>query len=186
MVEWINQADQSILQWIYQNLHNPFSDFIMKLFTNLGDWGFLWIIISVILLCKKKYRPFGVLLLLVLACNLIVGEIVIKNLIARARPFINREDIILLIQQPSGYSFPSSHASSSFAAAFVLTKANKKLVWFYLPSFLIAFSRIFLYVHHPSDILAGIFLGTLLAWLVYLPFNSLYLHAKKVHKTSIS
>lgn len=180
MIEWINQIDQLILQWIYNNLHNPVSDFIMKLFTGLGDWGFLWILMAIIMLCNKKYRPYGGILLLVLACNFIFGEVLIKNIIARARPFIDREDIILLIQQPSGFSFPSSHASSSFAAAFILAKINKKFAWSYLPASLIAFSRIFLYVHHPSDIVAGILLGTLLAWLVYLPFNRLFLNPKKV------
>lgn len=181
MIDWIKQLDDTILTWIQENLRTPVLDAIMTTITRLGDWGLIWVILAIVLLCRKKYRRYGGLLLLALACNFILGELILKNLIGRLRPFIEKPGMILLVQQPQGFSFPSSHASSSFAAAFILTKVNKKLAFFpHALAFLISFSRIYLYVHHPSDVIAGALLGLFMAWLLYLPFTRLFTREKKV------
>ena len=95
-------------------------------------------------------------------------ELTLKNIICRLRPCNVFTDFPMLIARPTSYSFPSGHTSSSFAAALILTLRHKKVGWLaYIPAVLIAFSRIFLFVHYPTDVLAGILLGTLAALLTY-------------------
>ena len=163
---------ETILQWDLQvmNLiaswHNPICDAILSVFTTLGNVGAVWVVVAIILLCTKRYWRSGLALGCSLLLCLLCGNVVLKNLIARARPFIADPAINLLIPPPSGYSFPSGHTLSSFASAFVLHKAERK---FSLPAFvlaaLIAFSRIYFQVHYPTDVLAGILLGILLGWI---------------------
>ena len=100
--------------------------------------------------------------------TLLFGELTLKNIICRLRPCNVFTDFPMLIARPTSYSFPSGHTSSSFAAALILTLRHKKIGWLaYIPAVLIAFSRIFLFVHYPTDVLAGILLGTLAALLTY-------------------
>ena len=107
-----------------------------------------------------------------LLCGLIFGNLLLKPLIARVRPYDLREGIELLISKPSDYSFPSGHTLASFEAAVVLmVRERKRFGWAALVlAVLIAFSRLYLYVHYPSDVLGGILLGTAFAlfsvWLV--------------------
>lgn len=117
------------------------------------------------MLITKKYRKQGVILATALLTGFIVGNVVLKNLIGRARPCWLNTDIRLLIATPMDYSFPSGHTLSSFAAATVLCRANRKFAYAAIPlALLIAVSRLYLYVHFPSDIigagLIGIFIGT--------------------------
>ena len=80
---------------------------------------------------------------------------------------------------PNSYSFPSGHSSSSFAAATALFIMNKKTgVCAYVLAFLIAFSRLYNYVHFPSDVICGIILGILSALLIYFIFKKLGLKDK--------
>ena len=95
-----------------------------------------------------------------LLLSLLVGNGILKPLVGRLRPFEIREGIELIIKAPGGYSFPSGHTVSSVVGATVLTRANKKFGYVAIPlAVLIAFSRMYLFVHFPTDILAGAVLG---------------------------
>ena len=159
----ITQLDFNILNFIQDNLSNGFTDTVMKFITHLGDYGALWIITAIAMLCFKKTRKAGFCLAISLALTAIIGNVILKNLFARTRPFI-AANVPIIINAPSGFSFPSGHTSSSFAAATALSLHYKKYaVIFYIVAALIGFSRIYLYVHYPSDVVAGAILGVVVA-----------------------
>lgn len=150
------------------NLRNPILDKIMIAITSLGNAGLIWIGIAVGLLFVKKTRKCGILMLISLALGLIIGNGFLKNVIARGRPCWIDENIKLLIPNPHDYSFPSGHTLASFEAAVMIYLHNKK--WGIISLILavaIAFSRMYLFVHFPTDILAGMILGTGISLAVY-------------------
>lgn len=149
-----------ILDFIQTHLRTAFGDFIMPLISAMGNGGIIWICISGILCIFPKYRRYGITMFIALALDVLVCNITLKPLIARIRPFNINNDVQLLIKAPQDYSFPSGHTAASFAAVFSLMFAKNKL-WkaLIVPAFLIAFSRLYLYVHYPSDIFAGILVG---------------------------
>ena len=143
-------------------------DFLMPKITLLGNGGAIWILAVVILLCTKKYRRQGVLLLVGLIAGVLVGNACLKNLIARPRPCWLDSSVQLLIANPTDYSFPSGHALSSVIGATVLTKTNRCFGYAAIPlAALIAFSRLYLYVHFPSDVLAAAVLGVVIGELAF-------------------
>lgn len=158
-MDWIKQTDVLFLDIIYK-LKNPFLDFIMPGITKLGDKGFIWILICIVLILVKKSRKCGISSILSLVVNFVITNIVLKNLVARERPFANNDLIELLVEAPKDFSFPSGHTSASFAAATVIFLYNKKWgITAYILAFLIAFSRLYLYVHFPTDVIGGIIVG---------------------------
>ncbi len=162
--EIIYSMDFAVLDFIQNTMRCEFFDVLMMIFSYLGEAGGIWIIAAIIMLCFRKTRATGVMLLTAVAVGFLVGEIGMKNIICRDRPFIENPSMIPLIKPPSGYSFPSGHSCASFAAATVLFVRDKK---FGIPALvvasLIAFSRLYNYVHFPSDVIGGILLGILCA-----------------------
>ena len=135
-------------------------DFLMPKITLLGNGGVVWILAAGGLLATKKYRKFGAFLLAGLAIGVLTGNLMLKPLIARPRPCWLDESVALLIENPTDFSFPSGHTLSSVIGATVLAKANRKFGFAAIPlAALIAFSRLYLYVHFPTDILAAAVLG---------------------------
>ena len=152
--------DWSILHWIQNTLVCPALDFLMPKITLLGNGGMIWLLASGALICTAKYRKQGILLLGGLAAGLLVGNVLLKNLIARPRPCWLDSSVQLLIANPTDYSFPSGHTLSSVIGATVLTKTDHRFGYVAIPlAALIAFSRLYLYVHFPSDVLAAAVLG---------------------------
>lgn len=168
----IQNFDNSVLIYIKNNMHGYVMDRTMIAVTSLGNMGLIWIIMAVLLLINKKYRNVGFMVLGALIMSAVLGEGIIKHLVQRARPSASIQAAKLLIAKPLSYSFPSGHTTSSFAAAGVLSKYFKE----YAPEFfslavLIAFSRLYLYVHYPTDVLAGIILGLLCSKIAIYIFN---------------
>ncbi|WP_411168907.1 phosphatase PAP2 family protein [Clostridium sp. MB05] len=160
MVLDISSIDINVLRFISDNLSSQIMDKIMSFITALGNGGLIWIIIGVILLFSNKYRKIGITMLVALLITSLFGEVIIKNIVKRPRPFITFPNIKIMIKEPLSYSFPSGHTASSFAAAVVLSHYIKKWKYlFYSLASLIAFSRLYLLVHYPSDVLGGIILG---------------------------
>ena len=161
----IHNIDDNVLNFVQEHFRNSFMDTIMPVITSLGNSGIVWILITIVLIAMKRYRKYGYMLALALIITLVVGNITLKPLIARTRPFdANDLKNILLIEAPTDYSFPSGHTMSSFAAAIVLIYMDKKVgIIAMILAVLIAFSRLYLYVHYPSDVFAGMILGILSA-----------------------
>lgn len=152
----LTQIDFTILNFIKQNFSCAFFDFIMPKITMLADKGFLWILCGIILLFIKKYRKYGICMLVCLAIGATVTSAVIKPIVARPRPFIQTDNIKLLIDAPKDMSFPSGHTMASVISAIIITAVSKKagiIAW--ITAVLIIFSRLYLYVHFPSDIAAS-------------------------------
>ncbi len=176
MTSVIQNYELAFLEFIQNYIHNPINDKFFSLFTFLGDKGVIWIFISLLLITNKKYRKVGIMTFLALILATILGEGLMKNLFQRPRPFIDYPMYELIISRPSGYSFPSGHTTSSFAAAGVLSKNFKKYQSiFWILAFLISISRLYLLVHYPSDVIVGIFLGLFCSLIVLriFSFNSL-------------
>lgn len=149
-----------------QSLRFPALDFAMKYVTHLGDSGLLFIILTLLLLCFKKTRPYGALCATALILDLLLVNITLKPLVARARPYTLRQEIVLLVAEPLDFSFPSGHAAVSFAFATAIGAYSKKYaLWAYVLAAVISFSRLYLYVHFPSDVLAGAVIGLLCGYL---------------------
>lgn len=171
--------DIALLNFVQEHLRSGFGDFFFPAVTCLGNYGLFWITAAAALLFSKKYRRFGAMLLAALALSHIVGEDLIKPLAARPRPFVLFPGHPLLIAAPAGFSFPSGHAASGFCAAFILWKANRHFgLSALILAALIAFSRIYLFVHYPADVLAGAVLGVICA-LFTVKFFEKYLCAKE-------
>ncbi|MBE6053866.1 MAG: phosphatase PAP2 family protein [Clostridium sartagoforme] len=183
MLDIINNLDISILNLIREIFSNSIMDKVMTFITRLGDSGFIWILIGFVLLAQKKYRKSGFVLLIALLITSIIGEGILKNIIQRPRAFITYPDISIIIKPPASYSFPSGHTSSSFAAAVVLGYYFKSWKYiFYIFASLIAFSRLYLFVHYPSDIVAGIILGVTCALVTIKLLDNVKLEKFNKHK----
>ena len=155
--------DWGILHWIQNNITCPFLDAVVPKLTMLGNAGIIWILAGVLLLCTKKYRRQGALVLMGLLVGLLVGNVALKHLVARSRPCWLDPSVQLLIATPTDYSFPSGHTLSSVIGATILTKTDRRFGYAAIPlAALIAFSRLYLYVHFPSDVLAAAVLGVLI------------------------
>ncbi len=159
-MNFVNQIDFSILNFIVAYFQCGFLDTVMPVVSELGNNGFIWGILALGLLWKKEHRKTGFGILAVLVIGFIICNLGIKPLVARIRPFEFNPAIKLLVTAPLDYSFPSGHTWASFAAVTVLFLHRLKGRYVALAfAMLMAFSRLYLYVHYPTDVLAGILLG---------------------------
>ena len=158
----------SILDWI-QTLHPPFLDKIMVFITRLGDAGIIWIVLSIVLLLIPKTRKSGAVMVAALVVDVLLCNIVLKNLVARTRPYDVNTGVHLLVAKLHDYSFPSGHTAASFASVTALYLAGEKKLWKFalVLACLIAISRLYLYVHYPTDVLGGILFGVISGYLGY-------------------
>ena len=160
----------AILDWIQQHLRCDFLDVILPAVSWICNHGEVWIVLAAVLLLRKKERWFGVSVAIALILDLICCNLILKPLVDRVRPFAVNTAVELLTAPPLDASFPSGHTAASFAAVFAL-KASGSRLWkpALVLAVVIAFSRLYLYVHWPSDVLFGAVLGTALgyagAWL---------------------
>lgn len=163
----LSEIEFGILNFIQENLRCGFLDWLLVALTTLGNNGFIWILICIFSLFSKKYQKMGILMAVALLIGFILGNVFLKPLIARERPSWINAEILLLIKNPHDFSFPSGHTLSSFAAASVIACFDKKMgtAALFLAA-LIAFSRLYLYVHFPTDVLSGAVLGSLIGMLV--------------------
>lgn len=163
--------DLPILDWIAENIHCAFLDTVMPLITMLGDAGIFWIALSVLFLLFPKYRKVGLGMGAALLMGVLVCNVTMKPLFARIRPYDYQLEhfgrtIQLLVATPHDFSFPSGHTLASFEAATVLLINNRKLgIPAMILAVLIAFSRLYLYVHYPTDVIFSVFMGIGFAFL---------------------
>lgn len=167
MIEWITNLDLAILDFIQNTFRCDFLDTVVPYITSTADKGLIWIVLAVVLLCFKKTRKTGLMVGVALLLGLILGNGVMKNLFARTRPYdMPGVEIDLLVKRLSDFSFPSGHTLASFEGAMVIMMRHKK---YGIPALvfaiIIALTRLYLYVHFPTDVLAGALLGTLFAFI---------------------
>lgn len=144
-----------------QNIHTPWLDKIMVAITSLGNAGILWIVLAAVLLIIPRTRKAGLCIAIALILDLLITNCLLKNLVARTRPYDVANFTNLIVKKPTDYSFPSGHTAASFAAVTALFMRKEKLLGSIacVVAVLIAFSRMYLYVHFPTDILGGIVVG---------------------------
>lgn len=165
MLEILFDFEGEILLFIQKYIRNSVLNPIITFITSLGDEGRIWIGATLGLLMFKKTRKIGIMSAVALFSSLFINNLIIKNVVARPRPYTAVKNLSILIPRPSDYSFPSGHTASSFAAATVFFR-NLPKKWGTLAivlAGLIGFSRMYLGVHYPTDVLAGATIGVLLA-----------------------
>ena len=162
----LQAMELAVLDWIQTNCRSGLLDTAMQAVSWICNHGEVWILLALCLLLTKKYRRTGAALACALVLDLICCNLILKPAIGRLRPFAVNSAVELLVKPPLDASFPSGHTASSFAAAAALW-TDRGWRWG-LPALvlasLIAFSRLYLYVHWPSDVLAGVALGVILGW----------------------
>lgn len=146
-----------------QSIRTPLGDVVMPLISSLGNAGMIWVLLALVLFLVPRTRRSGAIVLAALCLDVLMCNVLLKHMFARIRPCDVNTAVQLLIARPHDFSFPSGHTAASFAAASALYFAGEKklfkaaavlAVW-------IAFSRMYLYVHYPTDILGGVIVGVL-------------------------
>lgn len=173
-----------ILDFI-QSLRTPFGDVAMPFISKLGDTGMIWIILALILLILPKTRKYGIVVAAALIADVILCDGVLKHLFRRIRPCDVNMAVQLLIPRPKDFSFPSGHTACSAAASTALFLVREKgnpagsgqdmmdkvMGKLWIPAWILAviimFSRMYLYVHYPTDILGGIAVGLAAGYIGY-------------------
>ena len=166
-MSFIQNIDFAILYWIQDNIRCGFLDGIFPIITSLCEGGIIWIIFGVALLFFKKYRKYGFFLLIAMLLGSVIGNDIIKPLVARPRP-CHIASVLpdMLIDIPTSFSFPSGHTLVSIEAATALTVYHRKWgIAALVLAVVIALSRLYLFVHYPTDVLAGVIIGVIIALL---------------------
>ena len=160
-MEALLALDGGILLWIQEFIRQDWMTPFWKFVTFLGDKGWFWIALSIALLIPKKTRYIGIAALLSLGIGALITNVTLKPLVARTRPYEVVEGLVRLIEKQSDRSFPSGHTCSSFAAAFVYYRYMPKKygVPLVVLAAMVAFSRLYLGVHYPTDIIGGVIAG---------------------------
>ena len=175
----VQNLDGEILLQIQQHLRTDMLTPLMKFVTFLGNGGWFWILCAVVLLAIPKTRKTGYAAVLSLIFGVIVTNLLLKNIVARPRPFAEIEALIPLIAKPTDFSFPSGHTTASFAVALVMLRMLPKK--FGIPAVvlaaLVAFSRLYLGVHYPTDVLVGFVVAlvgsSLAVWIVRMKLGNI-------------
>lgn len=161
MIDSLLLLDGSILLFIQEFFRNPVLTPIMKVITTLGNDGLVWILFTLLLLAIPRTRRVGCMLTAALLGTLLINNIVLKNLVARTRPYEVVEGLTYLVKKPSDFSFPSGHAGCAFSAACIMFRRLPKR--YGVPALVLAvfisLSRLYVGVHYPSDVLFGVVSG---------------------------
>lgn len=186
--EFIVNIDVAIYQFV-DSIMNPALNVIMTFITHLGDTpGIIWCILGICLLIPRKTRKLGILLFAGLALSSVINNLCLKEIIERPRPYNLDPEVWKnagyeyiwpnLIKKSDSWSFPSGHTSTSIGAAFaLLLGCRKKELAFGIPAFilslLVGFSRIYVHVHYPTDVIVGALIGLISGLIIYVVFTKL-------------
>lgn len=169
MAEWLMDWEGGFLFFLQEHLRNPLLDNVMRFVTSLGNAGFVAIIACIVLLGIKKYRKVGMAASLSLVMDFLIVNVLLKNLVARIRPYEVLDGLQLIVKEATDFSFPSGHSGACFAVASVMFLSLPKKVG--VPAvglaLLIAFSRLYVGIHYPTDVLGGILIGCLTGWVAW-------------------
>jgi len=167
--------EAGFLTWIQENLRMPVLNEIMVGITTLGNGGVFWIVVALALLAFKKTRKAGIQCAAAMLLTLLVVNVTLKPSIARTRPYDLIEGLNILISRPHDFSFPSGHTANSFSCAWVMLRRlpRKFGVPALVLAILIAFSRLYVGVHFPTDVLGGAAVAIILAEIVMFAFGKI-------------
>lgn len=158
-----------LLLLIQEHLRIPALNPVMQFITHLGDAGFIWIVLTLILLILPRTRRAGAVCAAALVLNLVLTNVCLKNIIQRIRPYDVMDSLKILVEAEHDFSFPSGHTACSFAGAWAMRRTMDKKIW--IPALvlavLIGLSRLYVGVHYPTDILGGLIVGMLAAEIAY-------------------
>ncbi len=161
MLEALQNLDGNILLWIQEYLRSDWLTPIFIFITDLGKAGFIWILISLGLMVSKKHQKTGIMCAVALILFWIVNNLILKNLVARPRPYDVIPQLIPLVPRLHDFSFPSGHTASSFAVTTVIfNRLSKQFgVLALVLAILIGLSRLYVGVHYPTDVIFAVFEG---------------------------
>jgi len=181
----VDKFDNYILFIIEKYVHNKYLDIIMPVITFTGNLGAIWAAIAIALIVDKPYRVIGNSIILTLIIGTIIGEGIVKHIVRRIRPCNKQGGFNIPSLKLISYSFPSGHTLSSFAAAEMLSLyfIQYRLLFMSM-AFLIAVSRIYLYVHYPTDVIAGFIMGVLCSKIIYIILHQGYIQKFVAFKVS--
>lgn len=165
--EYILKLDSQLFIFINRDLSNSFFDWLMPLVSYAGNSGLLWLSMAILLAVSNRNFSLRGLVLVVLALvsSFLLADIYLKEVVARPRPFVEITGVNLLIPAPQDYSFPSGHAATAFASAMVIVSFIPRLFpAVALMAVTAAFSRVYVGVHYPLDVLGGALLGVITGW----------------------
>ena len=172
MLERFLKLDLDAVLYVQNRVRTPLLTLWMKSITKLGDAGMIWIIFIILTIINPDKRVISYIMIVSLALTAVISNLILKLVFKRERPFLKNPEIKELIEKPKDCSFPSGHTASSFAIAMV--------IWYCFSTFLgigammlaclIGLSRLYVGVHYPSDILAGMMIGMAIGQLTYLCF----------------
>ena len=172
-LDWLRSLDGGVLLWIQAHLRAPFLNGAVSFYTVLGNAGLLFLAAAVLLLCFRKTRRSGVVALLAIAIGFVCTNLILKDLVARPRPWLEVAGLTHLVTENDPNSFPSGHTCAAFAFALGVRWAAPRR-WIgrtaLVMAVLMGLSRLYVGVHYPSDVLAGALVGALAglaaAWIV--------------------
>lgn len=173
MRNFVRYLDILVLEFFEKTYRPKWLDRIFVFFTKLWDYGFVWFSLVIILyLFDQKYTHISLLLLTSILSVIVFSEWLFKFLVRRRRPFEKYDHIVPNIKKPRSFSFPSGHTAMSFAAVMVISwLQNLYLTGAILfVAIMISFSRIYLRVHYPSDVIVGILVGVTIGWWICMLF----------------
>ena len=172
-----------------QTIHTPWLDPLVAAYTSTSDFGQIWILLGIVLVCIPKTRKLGAAVLVALALGALVTDLIVKPLLMRPRPCDVNPNVVMLVPRPHGSSFPSGHTTAAFAAfgALLFSKGSPRplVIGVGIAAAIMAFTRLYCYVHYPTDVLAGLVVG-LLAGLVAAKIAEAVVrrHQKRANKSS--
>ncbi len=156
--------DFKILEFIRLHFKCKFMDFIMKNISTFFNYSIVWMVLGVVLISLKSTRAVGYEIFVALTLELLICNVFVKRISKRARPFTKNDEVNLLINPPKDYSFPSGHTLCAFMCATIIAA---HIFWvgviLFVVAVLVAFSRMYLYVHYPSDVFVGALMGIFIA-----------------------
>jgi undecaprenyl-diphosphatase len=168
-MDFLLNLDTQIFYFINSSLANPIFDKIMPYITEIEPWILIYLLGFWFLFFKsgRVGKITAITLILTIIATDQINSSLIKEYVGRIRPCHVLDHVRLLVGCGGGKSFPSSHAANNFAAAYVITYFFKKNQWFfYSIAGLMAFSRVYIGVHYPLDILGGTLVGLIVAYLI--------------------
>ena len=166
-MSFLHQLDASVLLFIQDYLRCAVLTPVMIFFSAAGSAGLIWITAGALMLLFKKTRYCGAVLLLCLGLTWVLNDGILKPMVQRLRPYQIVPELQALLPLRHDYSFPSGHTATSFACACAVRRIlGRRWTYVYVLAALIAFSRLYLGMHYPIDVLGGILVGTFSAWAI--------------------